>query len=156
PIPEHIITDPFRLRQILINLVSNAIKFTKKGGVRLVVSLDQAACTETNGLRGRLRFEVIDTGIGMTQEQVEDVFQPFTQADASMTRKYGGTGLGLAITKRLVSMLGGKLEVESTLGSGSTFRAVLDIGPLELLRLIDQQQQAAAVATPAAAAPNTE
>jgi len=118
PIPKQVDSDPFRLRQVLINLVGNAIKFTSTGGVRLVVRFLPPA---------ELQFETIDTGIGMMADQVERIFQPFTQADASMTRRYGGTGLGLAISKRLVDRLGGRLSVESELGKGSTFRLALSV-----------------------------
>ncbi|MFW5967856.1 MAG: ATP-binding protein [Persicimonas sp.] len=113
--PETIESDPLRLRQILFNLVGNAIKFTSDGEVRLRVS---APSSEPH----RIVFEVIDTGIGMTQEQVDRLFTPFEQTDASVSQRYGGTGLGLAISKRLVDRLGGDIEVESEPGVGSTFR----------------------------------
>ncbi len=112
-VPETIWSDPTRFRQVLLNLVSNAIKFTASGGVRVVLSAGAAART--------LSVAVIDTGIGITQEQVGRLFEPFAQADTSTTRRFGGTGLGLAVSKRLVEMLGGSLTVESVAGRGSTF-----------------------------------
>ena len=124
-IPETIETDPARLRQILINLVGNAIKFTDRGSVRLVTNF-------VNDHDGQplIQFEVIDTGIGMTKEQARQLFQPFVQADTSATRKFGGTGLGLAISKRLAKMLGGDITLASEPGQGSAFRVSLVAGPL--------------------------
>ncbi len=109
PIPETIHTDPTRLRQILINLLGNAIKFTESGGVRLVVRM----LTPPESDNPRIGFEVIDSGVGMTPEQMASIFQPFSQADNSMTRRFGGTGLGLTISKRLAQMLGGNITGES-------------------------------------------
>lgn len=115
-IPKKIMGDPMRLRQVLTNLVSNAVKFTHDGSVTVKVDLaskvDNQIC---------LQFSVSDTGIGLTTEQQQKIFEPFTQADASMTRKYGGTGLGLSIALRLINLMQGRLWVESNLGSGSTF-----------------------------------
>ena len=115
-IPQNLIGDPLRLGQVLINLVNNAVKFTHSGEVSV-----SAALLETIGDRVKLRFEVRDTGIGMTQEHMSRLFQPFTQADGSTTRKFGGTGLGLSIAKRLVEMMGGQIWTESELGNGSAF-----------------------------------
>jgi len=111
-----LVGDPTRLRQALLNLLSNAIKFTNNGMIKLL-----AAITETNENCVTMYFEVRDSGIGMTEEQIERIFQPFMQADYSTTRKYGGTGLGLTITKTLIELMGGKLNVESTYGLGSKF-----------------------------------
>ena len=125
PIPETIQSDPTRLRQILLNLVGNAIKFTPAGGVRLAVAMVGARGAASPSLR----FDVIDTGIGITPEAGVRLFQPFVQGDLSTTRRFGGTGLGLAIAKRLATMLGGDLTVESVPGAGSTFTLVVDCGP---------------------------
>ena len=116
-VPRTLIGDPLRLGQVLTNLTNNAIKFTEKGDILLSCQVLDA----TNGTV-KLEFTLRDTGIGMTEEQMAGLFQPFMQADGSTTRKYGGTGLGLAICRRLVSMMGGEIAVESTPGQGSTFR----------------------------------
>jgi signal transduction histidine kinase/CheY-like chemotaxis protein len=131
PIPEAIQTDPIRVRQILINLVGNAIKFTEVGSVRVVMQL-----REENGQPSRMQFEVIDTGIGMSDEEMARLFHPFTQADASTTRRFGGTGLGLAISKRLANMLGGNIAVQSMPGKGSTFAFTVETGSLAGVRKI--------------------
>ena len=115
-IPTNIETDPLRLRQILVNLVGNAIKFTHRGEVRIAARL----MTDPFGIP-YLRIDVHDTGIGMTQEQIQRIFDPFTQANTSTTRQYGGTGLGLAICNRLAEMLGGEIRVQSSPGEGSSF-----------------------------------
>ena len=128
-LPETMESDPTRLKQILVNLIGNAIKFTHEGGVRLVVKLIGKSNAEGDEPGGPfLQFDVIDTGIGMSSEQVQRLFEPFSQADASTTRKYGGTGLGLVISKHLAELLGGDLTVVSTWGEGSTFR-VTTAGP---------------------------
>ena len=132
PIPESIITDSTRLRQILINLVGNAIKFTEAGSVRLVTRL-----LRSDDGPPRLCFDVIDTGIGMTQEQLTHVFRSFAQADSSTNRKFGGTGLGLTIAKRLAEKLGGDITVKSTHGEGSTFTVTVGTGPLDGVELLD-------------------
>ncbi|MES9852137.1 MAG: ATP-binding protein [Candidatus Thiodiazotropha sp. L084R] len=119
-VPKTVRGDPIRLRQILTNLVSNAIKFTEHGDVTVELSNRQTSRTEVE-----LMFAVRDTGIGMTQEQVERLFEPFSQADASTTRKHGGTGLGLVICKRLTELMGGKIGVKSTPNQGSFFWFVL-------------------------------
>ncbi len=126
PIPAIIHSDPFRLRQILINLIGNAIKFTDGGRVVVNVGLAKAQLKDPS-LTTQLHFAVTDTGIGITPDQLERLFEPFTQADASMTRRYGGTGLGLAICKRLCDMLAGELSAESTIGQGSTFRLAIPV-----------------------------
>jgi signal transduction histidine kinase/CheY-like chemotaxis protein len=116
-IPVNLIGDPNKLKQILINLGGNAIKFTEKGEIALKVSLKEISekkCT--------LFFEIKDTGIGIPQEKIERLFQPFTQADASTSRKFGGTGLGLSICKKLVELMGGEVSLDSILGMGSNFQ----------------------------------
>ena len=114
--PEHLLGDPLRLGQILTNFVNNAVKFTEHGEIRLNIEL-----LERTGEKVQLKFSVRDTGIGMTREQAAKLFQPFTQADMSTTRKHGGTGLGLTICRRLVELMGGRIWLESEPGVGSTF-----------------------------------
>ena len=148
PIPEKIETDPMRLRQILINLIGNAIKFTEAGSVRVVARLvpgdrkDSLCAGEDreNLCRSVIHFDVIDTGVGMSEEAVRHIFRPFAQADSSTTRKFGGTGLGLAISRRLVETLGGEIAVESELGRGSTFGFQIDIGALAGVKMIEFQK----------------
>ena len=115
-VPILLLGDSLRLGQILINLVSNAIKFTDSGEIIISVATNKISDSQTT-----LSFSVQDAGIGMTEEQVDRLFQPFSQADTSTTRKYGGTGLGLTICKRLVEMMDGKIKVSSVYGEGSTF-----------------------------------
>ncbi len=124
--PSRVIGDPGRIRQILINLSGNAVKFTNKGHVYLSVE-----CEERTGELARLRFSVADTGIGIPAGKLGNVFERFTQADASTTRKYGGTGLGLSISKQLVELMGGKMGVESKVGEGSRFWFTLSL-PVDL------------------------
>ena len=112
--------DPKRLRQILINLMGNALKFTREGSITLKISTECRAIKLKKGKIG-LRFECIDTGIGMTEDACNRLFQPFMQADNTTTRKFGGTGLGLSICKKLVDLMGGEIGVYSTVGMGSTF-----------------------------------
>ena len=138
-LPERLLGDHGRLKQILINLIGNAIKFTAEGGVTLTVETlqrDAAGC--------RLAFTVSDTGIGMSAEVVAGLFNPFFQGDASITRRFGGTGLGLSICKRLVKLMGGEITVESAPGQGSRFR-------FELPFVITE----ASPATPASAVPTS-
>lgn len=123
PLPATIRTDPVRLRQILVNLVGNAIKFTEQGTVRVAISY----VTLDDG-PPRLRFAVEDTGIGIHAEQMQTLFSRFTQVDSSMARRFGGTGLGLAISLQLARMMGGTIEAESDPGCGSTFTLVVDVG----------------------------
>lgn len=114
-LPQRCVGDPLRLQQVLLNLLSNAVKFTERGYVRLSASLQQTAAGPC------LSFSVRDSGIGMTTEQQSRLFNAFSQADSSTTRRFGGTGLGLAISKRLVQMMGGEISLESQPGVGSTF-----------------------------------
>ncbi|QEG36947.1 PAS domain S-box protein [Bythopirellula goksoeyrii] len=124
-LPAKIESDPKRLRQILINLVGNAIKFTEKGSVRLAVRyLDDLPDPH-------LRFDVTDTGVGIAKEQLDSLFESFSQGDASVTRRFGGTGLGLAISQRLAHMMGGEINVTSTLGEGSTFTCTIQTGNIQ-------------------------
>ncbi len=152
-VPDGLIGDPHRLRQVLINLAGNAVKFTEKGEVVVSVSLDPEATEmgrqgdgetrrqgeQKSGEQGdsvslspclpvSLSFEVRDTGVGIPPDKVRSVFDPFVQADGSMTRKYGGTGLGLSISRRLVEMMGGRIWVESEVGRGSTFHFTARFG----------------------------
>ena len=114
------------MRQVLVNLIGNGLKFTHRGEVRVDVDVDPDADAGT-----RLRITVRDTGIGMSEHQIERIFLPFTQANASTTRTYGGSGLGLSICRRIADHLGGTLEVESTLGLGSVFTFTVPVGPAE-------------------------
>lgn len=125
--------DPFRLRQIIINLTSNAIKFTERGEVEVSVSPE--------GTDGIILFTVNDTGIGIPKEIVEEIFKPFTQADSSTSRRYGGTGLGTTISKQLVDLMGGSIWVEAEEGRGSSFRFTLPLEPTdeEHLDIIDSR-----------------
>ena len=115
-VPNKLIGDPLRLLQVLVNLLNNAVKFTDQGSVIL-----RARGQQISRLNLKIHFEVIDTGIGMDQEQISRLFQSYSQADDSITRKYGGTGLGLAICKNLVSLMGGSIQVHSVPNEGSTF-----------------------------------
>jgi CheY-like chemotaxis protein len=111
-----LVGDPTRLRQIITNLLSNAVKFTNTGSIKLTSSIERSADKSVT-----IYFDVKDTGIGMTAEQISRIFEPFIQGDSSTTRKYGGTGLGLSITKSLIELMGGELIIESTPGDGSKF-----------------------------------
>jgi two-component system sensor histidine kinase/response regulator len=122
-VPEHLVGDPLRLGQVLTNLVNNAVKFTEQGEIRLHV--EPSSRTERDV---QLTFSVRDTGMGMTPEQSAKLFQPFTQADMSTTRKHGGTGLGLTISRRLVELMGGRIWLDSSPGEGTTFHFTLTLG----------------------------
>ncbi|HEY7774550.1 MAG TPA: response regulator [Marinagarivorans sp.] len=124
-IPETVIGDPSRLRQILTNLVSNAIKFTNQG--HIIIEVEPLGARSHREKSETLRFSVVDTGIGISEDAQQRIFERFTQAESSITRKYGGTGLGLAICKQLVELLGGEISVESVEGKGSVFSFTLEL-----------------------------
>lgn len=131
-VPTVLIGDPLRLGQVLLNLLSNAIKFTEQGTVTLHMQLQASDAREAS-----FRFSVIDTGIGLNEEQQSHLFSAFNQADDSTTRKYGGTGLGLSISKELVEAMGGTIDIESRLGLGSTFYFTVTLG-LQAVSEFDQ------------------
>ena len=133
-IPETILTDGARLRQAIINLAGNAVKFTEEGSVRTVASF------LSEGWDGQpaLRIEVIDTGIGIREEVLPQLFQPFCQGDAAVSRKFGGTGLGLAISHHIARLLGGDLTATSVWGQGSTFTLTIPTGSLEDIRMLQR------------------
>ncbi|QFI38620.1 response regulator [Moritella marina ATCC 15381] len=135
-LPELVMIDAHRLHQILMNLMSNAVKFTLQGSVTLSVGYEPQGCqSQDNALRargrGRLLFTVQDTGIGIGEDKLDQVFAPFTQEDGSITRQFGGTGLGLAICRQLVVLLGGKIKLRSVKGVGSQFYFSLDVAVVE-------------------------
>lgn len=124
PILSHYLCgDPTKLRQVLTNFIGNAIKFTEKGGVKVRIQV-----VEDNNLNQLVRFEVVDSGIGLDDTTIKKLFQPFQQADGSTSRKYGGTGLGLSINRKLVELMGGEVGVDSKLGKGSTFWFTVKLG----------------------------
>ena len=133
-IPESIQSDATRLRQILLNLVGNALKFTTSGGVRILVRL-----LDPGSSGSRLSITIEDTGVGIDPMRLAGLFQPFTQADASTSRVFGGTGLGLVISRRLARMLGGDIQVESDGRSGSSLTATIRTGPITSLKTYDSQ-----------------
>ncbi|MCK4658657.1 MAG: PhnD/SsuA/transferrin family substrate-binding protein [Phycisphaerae bacterium] len=157
-IPETVHTDPTRLRQILLNLIDNAIKFTSSGGIRLITSLVKDSGSET--FEPCLQFDVVDTGVGIPADQISTLFEPFTQADSSTTRKFGGTGLGLTISKQLARLLGGDIEmVESQPSVGTRFRLTVSTGPLKGVKMVTEPFSTSAPApeapSPAAGAEQT-
>ena len=135
PLPEKIQTDPTRLKQVLINLCANSLKFTNKGGVSLAVRCDRN--------KERLIIKVVDTGIGVKQEQLNKLFDPFAQASASVARQYGGTGLGLSISLRLAEMLGGTITASSIFGEGSEFEVTVSTGSLNECKFIRDRSELA-------------
>ncbi len=155
-LPQTILADENRLRQVLLNLVGNAIKFTETGGVRVVTTF------QAEGLAGQpaIRMEVIDTGIGIEPSQMHRLGEAFYQADASSSRRFGGTGLGLAISRRLIDMMGGRMEIDSTPGRGTRFILTLPTGPLHGVEMIPCPHEVecapAAPAAPASPAPTRE
>ncbi|MEM9082003.1 MAG: response regulator [Planctomycetota bacterium] len=140
PMPDCIISDPTRLRQILVNLVGNAVKFTEQGSIRVVIAHHPE--------QQQISFAVHDTGIGMNQQQLERVrsFSAFSQADTSVTRRFGGTGLGLRISQSLAVMLGGNIQIDSETNVGSTFTLTIDTGDTSKCELIPSQQSNSAPA----------
>ena len=136
-IPATIQSDPTRLRQIVVNLVGNAIKFTERGGIRIAVR-----CEQPDSANPRLRIAVADTGIGMTEEQIGVLFMAFSQADTSTTRRFGGTGLGLAICRKLAGLLGGEVTVQSTPGQGTSFFLDIATGPLDGVPMLSGYSEA--------------
>ncbi len=151
PHPEKIKTDDVRLRQVITNLVGNAIKFTSDGCVTI-----RSEFLAGKQQDDRLKITIVDTGIGMTPEQLKKIFDPFVQADASITRKFGGTGLGLSISKRIVTALGGEIEVSSALGKGTEISFEIAIGDTsDQPRLSDQQYRDGLKAQPARKALST-
>jgi PAS domain S-box-containing protein len=132
PVPRVGLTDPLRLRQVLINLIGNAVKFTSAGAI--TVRLSCAGASATNAV---VLFEVADGGVGMTDEQQAKLFQPFVQGDVSTTRRFGGTGLGLTISRQFARLLGGDITVRSRPGEGSTFAVTVDVGPVAAVGLVD-------------------
>lgn len=133
-VPRFFRGDPKRVRQIILNLVDNAIKFTAKGAIKVRVELNKSTSP------GNLLLSVSDTGIGISDDKFENIFQVFSQVDNSATRKYGGTGLGLATCKQLVEFMGGEIKVKSQLGTGSCFFVTLNLKPVEPLKVkVDEE-----------------
>jgi signal transduction histidine kinase/CheY-like chemotaxis protein len=133
-VPQRIVSDPTRLRQILLNLLNNAIKFTEKGEVILTVAREDG--TENDTENCTLRLTIRDTGIGIPSDRIDQLFQSFTQADASTTRRFGGTGLGLAISQRLVTLMGGEIGLTSELGKGSEFTFTITAPVAKAIRAV--------------------
>jgi signal transduction histidine kinase/CheY-like chemotaxis protein len=129
-VPARVLTDGQRLRQILINILGNAVKFTRQGEIRIHVFMVQSS--ETPSGQVTLGFEIKDTGIGIFPGQIQRLFQPFAQVDSSVTRKYGGIGLGLSISQRLVELMNGRITVDSTPGAGSTFTFTIQARPVQV------------------------
>ncbi len=146
PIPETMTTDPMRLKQILVNLLGNAVKFTQTGSVRLVVRMMNIRNNEP-----ALQFQVIDTGVGLTTLQISQLFVPFSQTDGSASNRFGGTGLGLTICKKLAESLGGGIEVESIPGMSTTFSVTVTTGSLNGVRLIVNAREAGLSVNPGSA-----
>ncbi len=124
-VPRYVIGDPVRLRQVLLNLVGNSIKFTQEGGVTIVLSREPNSEGLARGNVYKVRFAVKDTGVGISKEAQHNLFRPFSQADSSVSRKFGGTGLGLAISQRLIEAMGNRIAIDSEEGRGSTFHFTL-------------------------------
>ncbi|RFC39199.1 MAG: PAS domain S-box-containing protein [Candidatus Nitrotoga sp. LAW] len=135
-VPDRVFGDPGRLRQVIVNLVNNAIKFTEFGEVEVSVRL----ADDVQKMSAKLNFSVRDTGIGIPQEKFQTIFNSFSQADTSTTRKYGGTGLGLTISAQIIGLMGGQIELDSEVGRGSTFRFTIDL-PISSVAAYSQYQR---------------
>ncbi|MGV6858950.1 MAG: ATP-binding protein [bacterium] len=138
-LPEHIQTDPTRLRQVILNLAGNSIKFTDQGGVKISTRFIEA---DDNG-EARLRIDIADTGIGMAKDKLDSIFAPFVQADSSVTRRFGGTGLGLSISKKFTKALGGTISVDSEPGKGSVFTAEVPVGDISGYDMLSPEEMLA-------------
>ncbi len=134
PMPETILSDPARVRQIVTNLVSNAIKFTEAGGVNITAGVVRPSA------QPQLAIAVRDSGVGIPEEKLETIFDPFMQADSSVTRQFGGTGLGLTISRQFAQALGGDISVHSQPGEGSVFTVTIDTGPLDGITWLEPHQ----------------
>ncbi len=148
PLPKMIKSEPLRLKQILINLLNNAIKFTEAGSVTLIVDCDRE--------KEKLHFKVVDTGIGLSISQIEKIFNPFSQADISTSRRFGGTGLGLSLSKQLVERLGGSLTVESQEGRGSIFQFSMDVGDLSGRDFVTSMEEVLVDTSPKLSSPSLQ
>jgi signal transduction histidine kinase/CheY-like chemotaxis protein len=142
PVPAQVLGDPARLRQVITNLVGNAIKFTERGEVVVTERWIPAS----GGAPARLQIDVTDTGIGIPADKLESIFDPFTQAESSTTRRFGGTGLGLTISRKFARAMGGDIVATSEMGRGSTFRVTLDPGALHEVAMLSSEQALADVA----------
>ncbi len=149
PIPERIQTDPTRLRQAVMNLVSNAVKFTERGSVRVALSIERDERSD----RDMVIIRVSDTGVGISEDQIARLFEPFMQADQSTTRRFGGTGLGLTITRRLSELLGGDVSVRSAVGEGATFTLRVDPGDVSACVMVTTDESRSMMRAPTDAAP---
>jgi CheY-like chemotaxis protein len=143
-VPDRVVGDPGRVRQVIVNLVGNAIKFTESGEIEVAVLREVNASTE----QASLRFSVRDTGIGIPQEKFQTIFESFSQADTSTTRKYSGTGLGLTISAQLIELMGSRIELESELGKGSTFHFTLPMQIVSDAPLANYQETGCIVGMP--------
>ncbi len=151
-IPKTILTDSTRVRQALLNLLGNACKFTHNGNIHITTRF----LPQWHESESAIRIEIADTGIGISPEKLDTLFQPFVQADASTSRKFGGTGLGLTITRHFAEMLGGELTVTSTLGEGSVFALTLPTGDLTDVRMLAEPRDAATTDTQAPPRPEPQ
>lgn len=142
PLPVKILTDASRFRQLLMNLIGNAIKFTQTGGITVMAELLQV------DQKSILKVDVVDTGVGISEDKLQDIFQPFAQEDSSTTRRFGGTGLGLTISRKIAESLGGNLSVVSSPGAGSVFTACIEVGDLSGVEMLSTPPVADIIAIP--------